>query len=146
MPEGPVDGDDEPTTGVRRIGFAADQTLELADVSGLGGGSQEVADERAGFGKSLEVGGIRILVEGGQDERAVKDAEDAEWKRTDPEARERAQDTVDMFTAQIEKLEKQAAEAEAAGHQKKLREARNSIAACQAWLDQAKATLAEFSA
>ncbi|SKF62599.1 Uncharacterised protein [Mycobacteroides abscessus subsp. abscessus] len=79
-------------------------------------------------------------------ERAVKDAEDAEWKRTDPEARERAQDTVDMFTAQIEKLEKQAAEAEAAGHQKKLREARNSIAACQAWLDQAKATLAEFSA
>ena len=79
-------------------------------------------------------------------EKAVKDAEDAEWKRTDPEARDRAQDTVDMFTAQIEKLEKQAAEAEAAGNQKKLREARNSISACQSWLDQARATLAEFSA
>ncbi|MGA4507389.1 DUF349 domain-containing protein [Propionibacteriaceae bacterium G1746] len=79
-------------------------------------------------------------------ERAVKDAEDAEWKRTDPEARQRAQDTVDMFTAQIEKLEKQAAEAEKSGNQKKLREARNSIAACQSWLEQAKATLAEFSA
>ena len=77
-------------------------------------------------------------------EKAIKDAEDAEWKRTDPEARQRAQDTVDMFTAQIEKLEKQAAEAEKSGNQKKLREARNSIAACQSWLTQAQATLTEF--
>lgn len=79
-------------------------------------------------------------------EHAVKDAEEAEWKRTDPEARQRAQDTVDMFTAQIAKLEKQAQEAEQAGNQKKLREARNSIAACQSWLEQARATLADFTA
>lgn len=79
-------------------------------------------------------------------ERAVKDAEDAEWKRTDPEARQRAQDTVDMFTAQIAKLEKQAAEAEKSGNQKKLREANNSINACRSWLEQAEKTLAEFSA
>ena len=79
-------------------------------------------------------------------ERAIKDAEDAEWTRTDPEARQRAQDTVDMFTAQIAKLEKQAAEAEAKGNQKKLREANNSIAACRSWLEQAEKTLAEFTA
>lgn len=79
-------------------------------------------------------------------ERAVKDAEDAEWKRTDPEARQRAQVTVDMFTAQIAKLEKQAAEAEKSGNQKKLREANNSISACRSWLEQAEKTLAEFSA
>ena len=79
-------------------------------------------------------------------ERAIKDAEEAEWKRTDPEARQRAQDTVDMFTAQIAKLEKQAAEAEKSGNQKKLRDANNSLEACRSWLDQAEKTLAEFKA
>ncbi|MGD8213632.1 DUF349 domain-containing protein [Aestuariimicrobium sp. Y1814] len=130
------------------------ELLEQAEAEILPVSDLEAA--RAGFrdflGKFNELGKVpRDSIRSVDDrvrklERAVKEAEEAEWKRTDPEARERAQDTVNMFTAQIEKLEKQAAEAEAAGNQKKLREARNSIAACQSWLDQAKATLAEFSA
>lgn len=79
-------------------------------------------------------------------EKAVKQAEDAEWKRTDPQARERAQDTVTMFRTQIEKLTKQAEQAEAKGKAKDAQKARDSIKATQAWLDQAEATLAEFKA
>ena len=79
-------------------------------------------------------------------ENAVKEAEEAEWRRTDPEARQRARDTVNMFTAQISKLEAQATRLEAAGDAKKAKEARASIETYTSWLNQAQATLNEFTA
>lgn len=78
-------------------------------------------------------------------EKAVLDAEEREWRRTDPEARQRASDTVDMFTAQINKLVRQAAHEQSAGRPKKAEEIRASIATYQTWLEQARTTLAEFS-
>ncbi|WP_420175272.1 DUF349 domain-containing protein [Luteococcus sp. OSA5] len=77
-------------------------------------------------------------------ENAVKDAEAEEWRRTDPEARQRAADTVAMFTAQIEKLTVQAEKLEAEGKEKKAKEARDSIAFNQSLLDQAQKALDEF--
>lgn len=79
-------------------------------------------------------------------ENAVKDAEAEEWRRTDPEARQRAADTVAMFTSQIEKLTKQADKLEAEGKDKKAKEARESIAFNQSLLDQAQKALDEFKA
>jgi len=77
-------------------------------------------------------------------ENAVREAEDAEWRRTDPQARQRAQDTVDMFTTQITKLEKQADEADAKGDTKRSTQLRESISTYKAWRDQAQAALDEF--
>ena len=77
-------------------------------------------------------------------ENAVREAEDAEWRRTDPQARQRAQDTVDMFTTQIEKLNRQAVDAEGRGDGNRAARLRESIETYTAWLDQAKAALAEF--
>lgn len=77
-------------------------------------------------------------------ENAIKDAEDAEWKRTDPEARQRAADTVAMFETQIAKLQKQADDARARGKEKDAAKADESIRTYQTWLDQARATLADF--
>lgn len=79
-------------------------------------------------------------------EQAIKKAEDAEWRRTDPSARERAQEAVNMFSAQIEKLTKQADAAERSGDTRRSAKLRESIATYTTWLDQARATLAEFSA
>ncbi|WP_203566406.1 DUF349 domain-containing protein [Aestuariimicrobium ganziense] len=79
-------------------------------------------------------------------EQAVKQAEQDEWKRTDPEARQRASDTVEMFTAQIGKLETQREAAEAKGDTKKAKELAGNIATYRTWLDQAQATLDEFTA
>lgn len=79
-------------------------------------------------------------------ESAVKDAEAEEWRRTDPEARQRAADTVAMFSSQIDKLTKQAERLEADGKEKKAKEARESIATYQSWLDQAQKALDEFKA
>ena len=78
-------------------------------------------------------------------EQAVKKAEDDEWKRTDPEARQRAEETVAMLTAEIGKLEAKAAKADARGDKQASKKAQDSIATYTTWLDQAKATLADFT-
>ena len=78
-------------------------------------------------------------------EHAIKAAEDDEWRRTDPEARKRASDTVEMFTTQIEKLAKQADDAEARGDLKKAQKTRESIKTYTEWLNQATKALDEFS-
>ncbi|MFT4218033.1 MAG: DUF349 domain-containing protein [Micropruina sp.] len=78
-------------------------------------------------------------------ETAIRNAEDAEWKRTDPEARSRAEETVAMLSNEIDKLTEKIAKAEARGDAKAADKARDSIATYQTWLDQARATLADFS-
>ena len=78
-------------------------------------------------------------------EQKVHSAEQAEWKRTDPQARDRAADTVTMLSSQIEKLEADATMAEAAGKEKDARKARESIETYRTWHDQAKKALDEFS-
>ncbi|MDR1431702.1 MAG: DUF349 domain-containing protein [Propionibacteriaceae bacterium] len=78
-------------------------------------------------------------------ENAIRNAEEDEWRRTDPEARSRAEDTVAMLTAEIEKLRQKIVKAEARGDQSAVDKANESIATYQTWLDQAKTTLAEFA-
>ena len=78
-------------------------------------------------------------------ETAVRSAEDDEWRRTDPQARARAEETVAMLSAEIEKLTEKAAKAAARGDQQAATKATDSIATYQTWLDQAKATLADFN-
>ncbi|WP_399553238.1 DUF349 domain-containing protein [uncultured Propionibacterium sp.] len=78
-------------------------------------------------------------------EQAVREAEEKEWRRTDPQARERAADTVAVFASQIEKLSAQAEAAEAGGDSKKANQLRETIATYQGWLDQAQRALDEFS-
>ncbi|GAA4530962.1 DUF349 domain-containing protein [Nonomuraea ferruginea] len=84
-------------------------------------------------------GGLRKVDE------AVRKAEDAEWKRSNPEARARAQSTVDQLRTSIEQLEKRLAKAQAAGRAKDVKEAEEAITARRAWLEEAERTLAEFS-
>jgi Domain of Unknown Function (DUF349) len=78
-------------------------------------------------------------------ERAVADAEQAEWKRTNPEARARAQATVDQLRTSISKFEKELTRATEAGQTKKIADAEAAIAARQEWLAQAQAALDEFT-
>jgi len=78
-------------------------------------------------------------------EQAVKKAEDDEWKRTDPEARQRAEETVAMLSTEIDKLAVKVERAIARGDQQAARKAQESIATYASWLDQAKTTLADFT-
>ncbi|MFG1710080.1 DUF349 domain-containing protein [Nonomuraea sp. M3C6] len=84
-------------------------------------------------------GGLRKVDE------AVRKAEDAEWKRSNPEARARAQSTVDQLRTSIEQLEKRLSKAQAAGRAKDVKEAEEALIARRSWLEEAERTLTEFS-
>ncbi|MCL1841791.1 MAG: DUF349 domain-containing protein [Propionibacteriaceae bacterium] len=79
-------------------------------------------------------------------ESAIREAEEEQWRRTDPQARRRAQDTVDMFTNQIDKLARQADAAEKKGDTKRAETLRESIKTYTLWRDQAAKALEDFRA
>ncbi len=78
-------------------------------------------------------------------EQAVESANEEAWRRSNPEARARAESTVAQLTSSIAALEREHAAALASGRDKAAREAAEAIAARRAWLEQAQATLADFS-
>jgi hypothetical protein len=78
-------------------------------------------------------------------EASVRRAEEDEWKRTDPEARARAEDTVSMLSAEIAKLEEKIRKATARGDKQAVKKSEDAIATYRSWLEQAKETLADFT-
>ena len=78
-------------------------------------------------------------------ESAVNDAEEHRWKRTNPEARARAQDTAAKLEAQIATLEEQATQASARGDERAAQQARDSAATYREWLAQAQQAVSDFS-
>ena len=78
-------------------------------------------------------------------EDAVRKAEDAQWRRSNPEALARARGTIEQIRAAIAGLEDQLAKAEAAGNERAAREAQEALEARRSWLTEAERTLAELS-
>ncbi|MCG2802340.1 MAG: DUF349 domain-containing protein [Cellulomonas sp.] len=71
-------------------------------------------------------------------ETAVREAEDAQWRRTNPETRARAEGLAAQLEATIAGLEADLAKAEAAGNSRKAAEVRAALDARRAWLAQAE--------
>ena len=69
-------------------------------------------------------------------EDAIREAENAEWRRTDPETKARAEGLAGQLQDSIANLEKDLAAAQAAGDTKKVAEAEAALTARRAWLDQ----------
>jgi hypothetical protein len=78
-------------------------------------------------------------------ETAIKDAEDDRWRRTNPEARARAEETAAKLEAQIATLETKAARAEARGDARAARDAEASANTYREWLAQAQKAVSDFS-
>jgi hypothetical protein len=77
-------------------------------------------------------------------EETLRGAEEARWRRSNPEGRARAADSVEQLTTAIARLEKQQAAALAAGDAKASEAAAEALAARREWLVQAERALAEF--
>ncbi len=77
-------------------------------------------------------------------EEAIKSAEAEVWRKSDPAAKARAADVVTQLTESIANYEKAAAKAQAAGNDKKAKEALESAAARKVWLVEAEKSLSEF--
>ena len=78
-------------------------------------------------------------------EDAVRKAEDAQWRRSNPEALARARGTVDQLRTAIAGLEDRLAKAKARGDDKAVRDAEEALTARRSWLTEAERTLAELS-
>jgi hypothetical protein len=78
-------------------------------------------------------------------EEAIKGAEAEIWRKTDPAAKARAADVVKQLSDSIANYEKIAAKAQAAGNEKKAKEALDSAEARKVWLAEAEKSLAEFN-
>jgi hypothetical protein len=78
-------------------------------------------------------------------ETAISDFEAERWRRTNPEARARAEDTAAKLEAQIVALEQRAAKAEARGDSRAAQEAAQSAATYREWLEQAQRAASDYS-
>ncbi|MEU5900933.1 MULTISPECIES: DUF349 domain-containing protein [Streptomyces] len=77
-------------------------------------------------------------------ERALQESEEAEWRRTNPEARARAEGLTGQLQAAVDKLAGQIEKARAAGNNAKADKLQRELEGRQALLDQALKGLHEF--
>ncbi|MHC0428685.1 DUF349 domain-containing protein [Streptomyces sp. O3] len=77
-------------------------------------------------------------------ERAIQESEEAEWRRTNPEARARAEGLTGQLQAAVDKLRGQVEAARAAGNNAKADKLQRELDGRQALLDQAVKGLHEF--
>jgi hypothetical protein len=78
-------------------------------------------------------------------EMTIKEAEQEQWRRSDPGAKARANDVVNQLMAAVSDYEAKAARAESAGDTKKAAEHREAAAARRMWLSEAQKGLADFT-
>ena len=78
-------------------------------------------------------------------EQAIRGTEDDRWRRSNPEARARAADTVAQLETLLSDLEAKRQKAEDAGNAALAREHADAIEARRSWLDQARKALHDFS-
>ncbi|GAB6903983.1 DUF349 domain-containing protein [Kineosporia succinea] len=78
-------------------------------------------------------------------EQAVRDAEQDKWKRSNPEARARANDMVTQLERTIADAEADLAKAQASGNARKIKELEASLVSRRAWLEQAQQAQNEFT-
>lgn len=78
-------------------------------------------------------------------EEAVRSSEQDSWRRSNPEARSRAEDTIAQLKAAISGLETQLEEARGRGKERDIRDAEAALEARRSWLAEAERTLADLS-
>jgi hypothetical protein len=128
----------------RQILLEAEALLPIKDLEATRRAWHDIADRWEAAGKvprdqikELE-GRIRVV------EKAIRDAGDQEWKRTDPEKSARADDMITKLEDAVAAIEADLAKAEAAGDEKKAKSLRENLESRQAFLDIAKRTASDF--
>ena len=129
----------------RAILVDAEALLPVRDPGAARAALRDIADRWEAAGKvprdqmkELE-GRLRAV------ETAVRDADDDRWRRSNPEARARAEATVTQLETSLRKLRADAEAAEAAGNAKAAADAQQAIAARESWLVEAQKALTDFS-
>ena len=123
----------------------AEALLPVTDLAAAKAAFRDIADRWDAAGKvprdrMKELEGRMRKVE-----QAIRGVEDDAWRRSNPEARARAADTVAQLESSIADLERKRESAQAAGNDKKAADHAAAIEARQSWLTEARKALDEFS-
>ncbi|MDN5766643.1 MAG: DUF349 domain-containing protein, partial [Humibacillus sp.] len=122
----------------------ANAILPVTDLEKAKGQLRAIQDKWDAAGKVPRADMERIEKALRRIEQTVRDADDKRWKSSNPEAAARAQGMVDQLEAAVADLEADLAKAEASGNASKVKKAKEALEARRAWLDQARAGVAEF--
>jgi hypothetical protein len=77
-------------------------------------------------------------------EQAIRERQDESWRRSNPEAKARAEGALGQLENSIAALERDLAKAEASGNTKAVADAQAALATRRAWLEQVRRTASEF--
>ncbi|MEP7332188.1 MAG: DUF349 domain-containing protein [Terracoccus sp.] len=122
----------------------AQAILPVTDLEKAKGQLRAVQDKWDAAGKVPRADMERIEKALRRIEQTVRDAEDKRWKASNPEAAARAQAMVDQLERTVADLEADLTKAQASGNASKVKKATEALDARRAWLDQARAGVAEF--
>jgi Domain of Unknown Function (DUF349) len=123
----------------------AEALLPITDLAAAKAALREIQSQWDEIGKVPRADMSRIEARLRAVEQTVRDAEQERWKRSNPEARARAEDLVQQLEETIAALEKKLAKAQAGGNERAIRDAEQALAARREWLVQAQQALQEFT-
>jgi len=123
----------------------ANELLPIKDLAAAKKSLQSIRDrwEEAGKVPRADMGRIEAGLRKVED--AVRDAEDENWKRSNPETKARTNSALTQLEAAIAGLKEDLAKAEKAGDERKIKSAKEALEARQAWLEQLERSASELA-
>ena len=123
----------------------ASAILPIKDLAAAKKALQSVRDrwEEAGKVPRADMGRIEAGLRKVED--AVRNAEEEQWQRSNPERKARTNSALSQLESAIAGLQDDLAKAEATGDQRKIKAAQEALEARQAWLDQIQRSASELS-
>jgi Domain of Unknown Function (DUF349) len=123
----------------------ANELLPIKDLSAAKKALQSIRDrwEEAGKVPRADMGRVEAGLRKVED--AVRQAEDENWKRSNPETKARTNSALTQLESAIAGLKEDLAKAEKAGDERKIAAAREALEARQAWLEQLERSASELS-
>lgn len=114
----------------------AEKLVPVTDIASAKAQLRTIQDEWEAAGKVPRADVQRVEGRLRAVERAIKDAEQAQWDRSNPETKARAEGALAQLEQGIHQLEEDLAAAQTAGNNKKVKELTDALAARTAWLEQ----------
>ena len=114
----------------------AEALLPIKDIAGAKTSLRAIHDKWEKAGKVPRADVQRVEARMKAVEQAIRDAEDAQWKKTNPETRARAEGALAQLESAIAGLRSELAAAQSKGDSRKVAELESAITARQGWLEQ----------
>ena len=119
----------------------AEALLPIEDMDAVKPRLRAIQDQWDEIGRvpSAHVGQVEGRMRAVED--AVRQAEEREWKRSNPETRARAEGMLGQLEEQLDRLKADIEKAESAGNSDQVQSLRETLATKTAWLDQIRSSM-----